>query len=182
MPQVTVEATNIKAVDDFLVEYPRRAASAIVRALNRTLTTGNAEMARLIAADMKMKVGDVKKAVRQKKASVGDASVTLAAPLKRLPLYLFGAKGPRPSRGRGAGVVSKLQGRMPHAFIARMPSGHEGVFERKGMSRLPIKELYGPSIGHVFGKFRPQVAESMAAVFAKNIDHEISFAQSRDRG
>jgi hypothetical protein len=29
------------------------------------------------------------------------------------------------------------------AFVSRMPSGHEGIFRRTGLSRLPIKELLG---------------------------------------
>lgn len=36
------------------------------------------------------------------------------------------------------------------AFIARMKSGHVGVFMRMGKKRLPIEELYSSTLAHVF--------------------------------
>ena len=34
----------------------------------------------------------------------------------------------------------------PKAFIADMKSGHTGVWNRVSGSRLPIRQLYGPSV------------------------------------
>lgn len=46
--------------------------------------------------------------------------------------------------------------RLTDAFVIEFSSGYRGVFRREGRSRLPLRELYGPSI--------PEVAEKDAAV------------------
>jgi hypothetical protein len=73
---------------------------------------------------------------------------------------------------------------IPGAFISVMRStGHKGVFKRKGQPRLPIKELAGPSLPHIFVKTAIMSAlESMAnAAWAKNFEHEIQFELSKYR-
>jgi hypothetical protein len=76
--------------------------------------------------------------------------------LTTTPLINYGAKQTK----KGVTVrVKNGRTTLRHAFIATMPNGHKGVFERVGsghkrvtkkgrsyMSGLPIKELYGPSI------------------------------------
>jgi len=53
-------------------------------------------------------------------------------------------------------LVKKSSGRKvvvtdPKAFIAKMKSGHIGVFQREGNKRLKIRQLYGPGVGGLFG-------------------------------
>lgn len=38
---------------------------------------------------------------------------------------------------------------IPSAFVARMRQGHVGIYRRLGKSRLPIKQLYGPTVADV---------------------------------
>jgi hypothetical protein len=123
----------------------------------------------------------------------------MATSLKRIPLIKFGARGPEPSRGKGRGVSYKLGGqgkqRVPNAFIATMPSGHRGVFVRamgahgplqgslarlaKSGGRLPIRELAGPSLGHVFARYRPEAQGIAAEFFDRNFARELKFQASR---
>jgi hypothetical protein len=156
---------------------------AVSRALDRTAVTAKAVAARLISADMGLAVGAAKKAIKVTKSA---SSVDLSAPYKRIPLIDFGAKGPEPSRGRGHGVSYRLptgRGRLAHAFISTMPSGHRGVFERvpgKFMKQTPnrqaIGEKFGPSIGRVFEKVLPAVEEQAQEALVKNLSHEINRA------
>ena len=87
---------------------------------------------------------------------------------------------------KGRGVTYKLTGgknRIANAFIATMSSGHKGVFVRAGVSakksagawskNLPIAELYGPSLGHVFAKFRPSAEARIAQAFDTAFEHEM---------
>lgn len=165
-----------------LREYPRRTQTATARALNRALTTGRATMASLIAKDMGLKVGAAKETVRVRQATSANLEVRLEASLRRIPLYDFSAKGPVPSRGRGRGVTYKIgsagRSRIETGFIARMASGHLGVFKRSATSRLPIKELFGPSVGHVFLKHREAGLAAMRESFEKNLAHELAFAET----
>ena len=158
---------------------------AVRRALDRTAVTAKAEAGRLIAADTGLAVGVAKGAVKVTKSV---SSVSLSLPYKRIPLIEFKAKGPEPSRGKGSGVSYRLptgRGRLPHAFIATMPSpsNHRGVFERvpgqfmKGKpNRQAIAQKFGPSLGRVFEKVMPKVEEKAQDALVKNISHEINRA------
>lgn len=156
---------------------------AVARALDRTAVTAKTDAARRISADVGIAVGVVKAAIKVSKAST---SVSLSLPYKRIPLIEFGAKGPEPSRGKGHGVSYRLptgRGRLEHAFISKMPSGHRGVFVRtagKFMKSKPnrqaIGEKFGPSIGRVFEKVLPAVQEKAQEALVKNLSHEINRA------
>jgi len=181
MPAIEIQF-NADPVIKLMQEYPARVQRATVRALNRTLTSGKALLASRIAKDMGLKVGVAKAAIKTDKATVSRMDIRLRASLRRLPLYEFGAKGSLPSRGQGRGVTYKVgtggRSRAEHAFLARMPSGHVGVFARRSTKRLPIKELYGPSIGHVFDNYRDEGITKMRESFDTNLAHELAFASS----
>lgn len=162
-----------------LAQLGAKVSRVVPRALNRAGTSARAAMVPLVAKDMGMKSGTVRERIVPVKADAGRLVFTLRASAKRIPLIEFDAKGPRPSYGRGRGVSARgASGRKtyPRAFLATVGSGHEGVFERKTSARLPIRELFGPSIAHVFlkhvevGKARGQEA------LIKNLQSEINYA------
>jgi len=173
-------------VADF-ADAPSRVTKAAVRALNRAMASGRTEMVRDIAKDTGLKSAVVRDALRFREASFDHPSAELGASLKRIPVIHFGATGPQPSRGRGRGVSWRMEGgrkRAEHAFITRVRSetqavqglsGHLGVFRRKTTNRLPIKQLYGPSLGHVFAKFRPLGLAKAREAFEKNFAHELEY-------
>lgn len=173
---------NADAALQTLRQYPGRTQRATMRALNRALTSGRATLARLVATDMGLKVGDVKEAIKVRQATATQLEIRLAASLKRIPLSAFNARGPMPSRGKGRGVTYRIgsggRGRLESAFLARLSSGHLGVFKRVGTARLPIVELHGPSIGHVFDKHRAAGIAQMREVFETNLAHELKFAET----
>ena len=156
-----------------------------MRAINRTAASEKTQAKRAIAADTGIKAGDVDKALTVAKATPEVAFATVTASGRRLPLIAFNARGPEPSRGRGRGVSYRLpggRGRVPTAFIATMRSGHRGVFTRTRLAgpRLPILELFGPSLPLVFiKKFLPEATTRSVATLAKNLRHEIEFALKR---
>ncbi len=154
-----------------------RIAVAGVRAINRTAASEKVAISRAVATDMRLKVGVVKDAISVRKATVNVPTAHVIAKGKRIPAIDFGARGPEPSRGKGKGVSAKLPGgRYPHAFIARMRSGHRGVFQRTGKARLPVVELKGPSIVHVFKKHLAIGEARRNEQLLKEIKHEIEFA------
>lgn len=173
-----------------ITELGEKAPLAIMRALNRTASNAKTAMTRVVAGDLGVKAGVVRDRINIMEARRNNLVATLYASAKRIPLIQFKAKGPRPSRGRGRGVTAKIgAGRYPHAFIARMSSGHEGVFQRvpgakrrgplPNRSQLPITELHGPSIAVAFQK-HGAVAEARASeMLLKNVQHELSFALRR---
>jgi hypothetical protein len=150
-------------VGDYLEFFPKQTAIALLRATKRGTKAANTLAARLVSKDMGIKVGDVKSRIRVKVPTAQTMTGELRASLKRIPLIKFGARGPEPSRGRGRGVTTRGKGgrsRIPSAFIATMPAtGHRGVFKREGVKRVPISQLYGPSVGHVFVAHEKEITD-----------------------
>lgn len=160
-------------------QFPR----AVVRSLNRAAVSARTLLVKNIAADTGLRSGDIRNEIKIQNATEANPMVTVSVAGKRIPLIKFNARGPEPSRGRGRGVTARLPGgagRYPHAFIATVGTGrHRGVFQRRTRARLPIRELYGPSLPHVFGKFIPEAIKRGEEALVKNIQSELRFALSQ---
>lgn len=165
---------------------------AVARALNRSIVSTRVVMVAKVSDYLEISQGTARDATRIEEA-VGSSNKFVARLHARgaaIPLIKFGARGPEPSGGRGSGVTARLQGgrvRFRHAFIARMKSGHRGVFQRatkKAMARmsrgawtknLPIFQRTGPSIALVFHKFRDAGLDEGQRSLMKNLKHEIEW-------
>ena len=95
------------------------------------------------------------------------------------PLYRFNVSPDPPvQRATVSAAVLAESGRTPfaHAFIAKMKSGHTGMFERDGTGRLPITEFMGPSAAQMAANsvVVEQVEEKAQEVINKRIEHEIT--------
>jgi hypothetical protein len=173
---ITVTVTGIDEIVVNLDNASRSITRAAARAMNRGILSGQTVMVKAIAADTGMRQKDVRDALVLKEANVNRLEASLAASLKRIALVDFDAKGSEPSRGKGRGVSYRLQGsrsRVATAFIATMASGHRGVFTRRGKARLGIRELFGPSLGRVFNKYREPAEQRAVEMFQKNFGHEL---------
>lgn len=170
----------------------QRFPAAIARAINRSADSAKTAMVRVIATDMGMKVSDVRRYVSVSEATSGHQVATIRASAKPIPLIQFGAKGREPSRGKGRGVTARLKGgagRYPKAFIATMASGHRGVFQRvpgarrhggpPHRSQLPIYELKGPSVWHVFNNNLAIGLARAQEQLIKNLRSELKYALSK---
>ncbi len=182
---------NNEIVADF-TEAPARVQRVAVRAMNRGVLAGRTYLASNISRDIGLKVGDVKKALSTRDATPNKLQASVAASLKKIPLVQFKARGPEPSRGLGNGVTYSIGGarrRLPNAFIARMASGHRGVFTRVGKSvrkstgarskNLPITQLYGPSLGGVFKKYRTPAMQRMQEAMDKTFSRDLAYAAAK---
>lgn len=168
---------------------------AMVSSLNRGIKAGESYMVKRVAGDIGIAQKDVRKATRSDKATATRPAARLAASLKRIPLERFKARGPYPSRGRGNGVSYTLngsRGRIPSGFLAVMKAGanggHRGVFTRAGRkssrnpSREAIVEKFGPSIGHVFAKYRADGKARAYDAFLANFDREVAYRVAKAGG
>jgi hypothetical protein len=152
-------------------EAPR----AITRALNRTGDQVRTAVVRALAQDTGLALAVIRKSTDVQSATFTNQVVAVLVTGRRIPLYAFAA------RQTSKGVSYRLQsgrGSIAHAFIATMPkSGHTGVFMRRTRRRLPIYELFGPSLPHVIQK--PAVVQAVATqavqAFTANLDHEIAY-------
>lgn len=181
MAAVTVHFNTADTVAVF-DRMGRRGLIALRRALKRTAVSVRTVMASEVAKDVGLRVGTVRDAVKLRTDNES-LTATISISGKRIPLLEFNATGPFPSRGRGAVSVRTGRGgrkRIPGAFIAQMRSGHKGVFKRTSKVRLPIIELHGPSLPHVFAKYLPLGVERAEEQLGKNLEHELAFALSQE--
>lgn len=173
---------DVAALQKDLDSIGRAAPVVMARSVNKAGLAGQTAMVKAIGADTGISAKAIKREIRLDKATRTKPILVIEVVGKRIPLIEFGARGPVPSRGRGRGVTAKLPtgaGIYPHAFIATMPSGHRGVYQRRKIGRLPIRELFGPSIPGVFAKFI-HIFETVASeALVRNLEHEISFEQSK---
>jgi hypothetical protein len=189
---MAIQLSSSGQATDLVVAYFARFPNAIVRALNRAGVSTRALMASKVAGDTKLRVGTVRDEIRIDRATPKKPTVRLEIRGRRIPLIEFRARGPVPSRGRGRGVTATLPsgaGRYPHAFIATMRSGHTGVFQRvpgaqrhgpaPHRSQLPIYELRGPSLPHVFAKYAGEGLARGQESLLKNLQSELQFALSK---
>lgn len=187
-----ITITGTPALIEDFDAYPSKAQKVIVRAINRGIVAARTQIVRDIARDSGLKVGDVRAAIRQTTATTGAPVASLGSRLRRLPLIDFNARGPMPSRGRGNGVSYRMgagnpRTRLPNAFITRVTragedgahSGHDGVFVRVTKQRLPIKQLFGPSLGHVFAKYRAAALARGEEMFLTTLDRDLEYQKGK---
>lgn len=173
---VQVDDEQFRRFEAILKDAPKKAITALQRAVNRGASKGVTESKRVIAKELGIKQGDLTKPHRfgspTKSQSTGKAidlikagkdklEATVRISGRRIPLVFF---KPNPSDTRRpvkSGVRYRIGSRgfkrIKEAFVGRArsgtsrsaaegTSGHVGVFVRKGKKRLPIMEPLGPSI------------------------------------
>jgi len=203
--EVKYDKRQLKAVERQVRGIPGAMKRIMPRAINRTATTARARIARKLAGQIKVKISTAKKDVSIVKARRDCWKATLKITTGRIPLILFGARQTK----KGVSYrIDKTGSRksIKSAFIQTMPitgatqqHEHRGVFVRKDKAkysegldikgrlrkgRLPIRELFGPSIGIVFEQASGIAAETIAetgAELQKNIDSQVSYVLSRAR-
>lgn len=187
MVTLTFTTTSARAIDRLKAKAP----IAQARALNRAIASAKTVMVREISQFTSLEASQVRDKIGVEQARPDRHRARLSASYKKIPLIQFRATGPEPSRGKGGGVSATVGGtrsRYPHAFIATMrPSGHRGVFQRYAgvavKSRDPrtqgIRQRFGPSIAHVFVKFRAVGLARGEEQLLKNLQSEFRFVLSQ---
>lgn len=172
-----------------LRRFEQNTPNAVARALNRAIVSSRVFMRRAVAADVGLQHGTVDKDLTVRQARPDKLTATLEVRGTRIPLVKFPYTGPLPSRGRPPYVTARIGGQTktyPNAFVARMRSGHVGIFTRVPPSarrstgawslNLPIVELRGPSLVRVFIKHLTEGYAYAEAALLKNLEHELAFA------
>jgi len=158
-----------------LKKLGKAAPKAVIRALNRSIVSSRAVMARAVATDLGVKVSVAKDAMWTANATASNPTARLSAQGARLPLMAFGARQTK------RGVSAKVEGQRkvyPGTFLATMRSGHQGAFGRRGQTRLPIDERFVVSIPHVFEKHVAEGQQAGMESLVKNLEHELGRAIS----
>ena len=142
---ITIDFTGVKALTDLAQEFPR----AAIRALNRTGRAAEVQANAEIRKTWNLTRRDVDKSIFHRIAGVNRIS---ARGVMEYRIWAKGARvawirfNPRQTRA-GISIMIRKGGRkqVRSAFIPQMPTGHMGVFVRKGAKRRMTKGRYASS-------------------------------------
>ena len=159
---VTVDQAQLNDVQSLLQYVERGYERAVMRAANyasaRTGTAISKRLKQLITADPWY----IDRSLRRERAVLADpkARLFVNANGQSIPLFRFDVSFMYPTvKGGVTANIFKAGGtplKLRHAFIAKMQSGHVGVFQREGEKvkmgrgnyageyKQPIVELFGP--------------------------------------
>lgn len=155
------------------------AEKAMARAINRAVENAKSNVVSSVRENYTAKAGDIRKTIKISKANPKklQAAVTSVSQLVELSSFKVSPKtvnGKRRSPIRAA-VKKGSPKPLGQAFIARV-NGKNRVFERVGAKRLPVRQLYGPSIPQMIGNpsVLNKIMEQAQQTLEKRLDHEIS--------
>jgi hypothetical protein len=133
-------------------------------------------MARQAAAAYRVTQREIKETMRAHQANANDlnASVTVRSP--KFPLFRFGVTDRKTPLVVVEEVVAKRT-QLSRGFMAIMKSGHVGIFERVGKSRLPIREMSALASAQMIGAKRswPVIEPQLESYFLKQLQVNLRY-------
>lgn len=172
---------NIKAdVAETLRELShkkRQVIQAAVRSLNRTADQVRTAAVKSVAGEMGIKSKTVRERLRVIRAKRDTLTAIVVGTGRQIGLVDFRA------RQTPAGVTVSVGGKRKlykGAFLTTMPGGHRGVFRRRTKNRLPIREMWGPSIpgtmaqDHIYNALEKLAAVRWRVNFAADLKYYLN--------
>lgn len=159
---ITVNADQLARAEVLLRDIPNGVSKVIVSAINKAAQAAKQDAVKKVRERYYVKAKDVSATIEIEKATLENQAAVVLSTGSPLALSKFRVTPARPPRRRRKNpiivrVVRGEGGPIRGAFVAQMKSGHIGVFRRAGPTRLPIIQLYGPSVPQMLG--HPSVTE-----------------------
>ena len=181
MIEFSICGRDVENAELFLNAFGKTAERSVSRVLSRVVKGVRVDTVKTVREEYNIKATQLRQHLNIKKTgNLLDSAAVLSG--SKIPLIYFGAR-PNSPRGKkpatGATVqVKKSRKNIKNSFAAVMRNGHMGLFRRIGVKRLPIEELYGPSVPHMANnkKVLAVINENAVSRFTKNFNHEVSYA------
>ncbi len=186
---IAITNEQIERVNNILVGINGAAEKVISRAIEAGKKTANTYVNKGIKEVYDIKTATLKKhgKVDLRTNKTGDVIVgEVSFSGYKIPLYKFKATPTRPSKRVVKAHQMKSNAMTPfaEAFIADMPTGHTGIFERKNKDRYPIKEIMGSSLGQMAANadIVENVEKKVQERINERIEHGINHFLSKNGG
>jgi len=178
MIEITVNRRQMRELKAFFAEAPRELQTVLSRAINKVGVTARKRIIDIIAQQIAVKKSDLRnRNVTLRRATYRDLMANIVISGRRIPIFNFGArqtkKGVTYRISRSGGRKTAL-GAFMESYASGTPiqmrSGHRGVFRRRQLeghelARLPIEEIFGPSV--------PVAAENISALTEASLNNVI---------
>lgn len=182
---IEISAAGIEKYQSILQGMGANGEKALRAALSRGSQTARAEATRQLKKRYVIKAGDIRSSgkVFFKAPGAGGLIGELKFAGNRIPLYKFDVDPKTPAGINGFKSIVKGHGRtdtspaaFENAFIAKMKSGHIGVFERETDKALPIRQVMGLSVPEMVGSYesRETILDKATETIEKRLEHEIA--------
>lgn len=184
---VGIDESLYKRARDALRHLPKAAEKAVARAINRALEGARTDAVGKICAEYFVRPIDVRKTLHIVRAKPDRPEARLLSSGGAIPLMKFRVSPKKPPRQKGkksgerkgvvAGVKFGTAVPFPYSFVAKVGSGHVGVFSRVGSASLPIRQKYGPSIPQMLGNetVLKYIEERAKERLEKELRHQIDY-------
>ena len=150
---------------------PPMIQKSTVRALNRTIQHVQSQSVKSIAQAVAVPQKLIRQKMKTSKAKPWQLSAKLSMNL--FPLPVMKLKPKQTKRG-----VTAAKQAYPSAFIATMPSGYQGVFQRLSQKRLPMQEIkiaINPPADNLIG----QQLNQSSGYFKKTLEADLKWRLRR---
>ncbi|MDD4599625.1 hypothetical protein SDC9_04143 [bioreactor metagenome] len=178
---IEITENKMKLAQQLLGHIPGALPKALSNAINRAAEGARTDIVRQVREEYVITAGRVRETIDIRRANKMDLSASIVARGRPRALSYFKLRPgrvtkKRPSEGVHAQVKRSGGGVIPKTFIAKLASGHVGVFRREGNKRFPITQHYGPSVAQMVGN--PSVSRYVEAGAIRRVndrlDHEIN--------
>lgn len=189
---VTLRVEGAEEMKRRIRATPKIIINARRSAVNKIASQAMTQTKKVIREIYNIKSKDMAPYLKIQKAKSNQTYAILEASGRPIPLYKFGARPVMPVEQKGIPV----RGRKPvtvkvkrkgarkiirHGFVARMRSGHMGIFERVGTASLPIRELYSIGIKRMFEiRAIPVIKRLVREKGPQIVKHELDWATQRE--
>lgn len=177
MIEIKIDTKELERVEKMLSTIPKGIEKATSSAINRTLQSTRASATRKVRERYDIKAKDVRGTISLKRAGTFNPNGAMISRGTPIPLMQFKVNPGKPNPSRRKPVFASVKrsgGTIKSAFVTSFDSGHTGVFERVGRSRLPLRELYGPSTPQMIGEetIIQELGEEAKEIMLTRLSHE----------
>ena len=180
---ITIDEKGLAEAQKLLADMPKAIPKAAARAINEAATAAKEEAWNQVKKTYTIKKMRVSKAWDKiSRATASNLSAKLVSRGSVMPLSYFTTKPKKPPKRRPRNPVYVQVrhdggGSIKNAFVARMKSGHTGVFHRtRGNQSLPIQQNYGPSVPQMLGSKTVSafIEERASEVLNRRFAHQVN--------
>jgi len=169
--QMSFNGEDMAQLTALLKDTPKKIPAILARVINRGLNTVRTHVTRIVAKELGLKYKTAGYRVRRIKATKENLTGDVEAGRWGWRYMAF-----RPIQtATGVKVKMRRSKMLKHAFLARMESGHPGVFLREGKARLPIREQFtaSPTEAITAAGGVLSAKQAGAEMLSKRLKHEI---------
>ena len=185
MVALTISGEQMDRLTKSLGKIRDGVPKALAAAINRTLNKGRTEIKRAIRKDYVIKAKDIPAKIKGASRYNPNGQLFIRDSMIDLNKFIVRPRGVQRRKNKKMLFVQvKTKGGklMPHAFVAAMPSGYVGPFERRGKESLPIDKLFAiasaimASQPHVIKAARDAMNETLDKSIGQQIDRVMAQA------